>query len=310
MSVATVVFALAFVFMIGWHFYRQRKSKESLLAIEEKLKALVDQETSGKLLVATDEKELQLVLAQINRLLTLNQQQVAHYHKAKLEQRKMLANISHDLKTPLTVMIAYIEKLELDREMPEQERMRIIGRLHEKTEQVISQMNKFFALAKLEAGDELLPLRRMELNEVCRQSVLDHYEWLASTGMDVQIDIPEKPIYIQGNEEGLERVLSNLIANAIRYGYEGNVFGLSVTEEEGQAVVDVWDKGKGIPETEQERIFERMYTLDDARNPAFHGSGLGLSITKRLVVAMKGTITAISTPYQKTIFRCTFKKIR
>lgn len=310
MIVGMIVLALALVVALGWNYWRQRKWKNSLLVIHEKLKAMVDQETSEKLLVATDEKELQLVLAQINRLLDSNQKRLANYHKAKLEQRKMLANISHDLKTPLTVIIGYIEKLELDQGMPEQERRRIIGRLHEKTEQVISQMNKFFALAKLEAGDELLPLSRIDLNEVCRQSVLDHYEWLASTGMDVQIDIPEKPIYIQGNKEGLERVLSNLIANAIRYGYEGNVFGLSVTEEKGQAVVDVWDKGKGIPETEQERIFERMYTLDDARNPAFQGSGLGLSITKRLVVAMKGTVTAISTPYQKTIFRCTFKKIR
>lgn len=217
--------------------------------------------------------------------------------------------MSHDLKTPLTVILGYVEKLKLDQEMTEKERNEITVRLHQKTLSVIALMNKFFDLVKIESDDYAIPLSRIAINEICRKSVLEFFELLQGKGLQVEIDIPEQPYYILGNEEGLNRILSNLISNAIQYGSDGGVFGLTLREDRKYIAIDIWDKGKGIAEVHQDRVFDRLYTLDDARNPQFQGSGLGLSITKRLTESMKGSIHLSSKPYKKTVFTCVFKRI-
>ena len=132
---------------------------------------------------------------------------------------------------------------------------------------------------------------------------------LLSKGLQVEIDIPERNFYILGNEHALNRILSNLISNSIRYGSDGGVFGLTLREDKGSIAVEVWDKGKGIAEVHQDRVFDRLYTLDDARNPQFQGSGLGLSISKRLTEAMNGSIHLRSKPFEKTNFTCIFKQM-
>ena len=290
-------------------FNSKRKMKKDLQVIQEKMTDIIDQGTSEKLLFQTEEAVIRQFLIQINRLLDYNQKVIADYAKTKLELQKMLANMSHDLKTPLTVILGYVEKLSINETMSEDERKETVANLYRKTNNVISLINQFFDLVRLESGDSFLPLDRVHINEICRKNVLDFYGLLQAKKLQVEIDIPEQPLYIFGNEEALNRVLNNLISNAISYGSDGQVLGITLKEGEKDIVVEVWDKGKGISEIDQERVFERLYTLDDARNQAFQGSGLGLSITKRLVEAMRGTIQLESKPYVKTVFTCRFRKI-
>ncbi|MNJ58294.1 Alkaline phosphatase synthesis sensor protein PhoR [compost metagenome] len=120
--------------------------------------------------------------------------------------------------------------------------------------------------------------------------------------MEAVIEIPDHPIYAYGNEEALERIFANLLSNAIRYGRDGQTLGLTLFADESHVKVEIWDRGKGIQEQNLERVFERMFTLEESRNRSFQGSGLGLTITKRLVEAMDGTILLHSIPYQKTTF--------
>lgn len=153
----------------------------------------------------------------------------------------------------------------------------VIQRLNEKVNSLIALLNQFFDLVKIESEDYDIPLSKISLSEICRNSVLEFYDLLVSRNLRVEIDIPELPFYFLGNKDALHRILSNLISNSIRYGSDGGVFGLTVREEGEYVAVDVWDRGKGIAEVHQERVFERLYTLDDARNPQFQGSGLGLA---------------------------------
>lgn len=185
----------------------------------------------------------------------------------------------------------------------------MIQRLNDKVNSLVALLNQFFDLVKIESEDYEIPLSKISLNEICRQSVLEFYELLISQGLRVELDIPERPLYILGNEQALHRILSNLISNSIRYGSDGGVFGLTLREDGDSVAVDVWDRGKGITEVHQDRVFERLYTLDDARNPQFQGSGLGLSISKRLTESMKGSIQLTSTPFEKTMFTCVFKQV-
>lgn len=305
LSVIAVVLAI----INGLQYFSRRKLNQELQEVSETLADIVRRKSSEKVFIQTDHKNVQLFLVQINRLLDYNQKVRADYSKTKESLRKMLSNMSHDLKTPLTVILGYVEKLKLDQEMTEKERNEITVRLHQKTLSVIALMNKFFDLVKIESDDYAIPLSRIAINEICRKSVLEFFELLQGKGLQVEIDIPEQPYYILGNEEALNRILSNLISNAIQYGSDGGVFGLTLREDRKYIAIDIWDKGKGIAEVHQDRVFDRLYTLDDARNPQFQGSGLGLSITKRLTESMKGSIHLSSKPYKKTVFTCVFKRI-
>ena len=184
-----------------------------------------------------------------------------------------------------------------------------LSKVQDKTIEVLELINKFFDLAKLESGDKKVPLTKVNLNEICKKNILDFYDILMAKGIEVSIDIPEKSVYVLGNEEAFDRILNNLISNAIKYGSEGKIIGLKLRIEENYAYVDVWDKGKGIEEINKEKVFERMYTLDDSRNKYYEGSGLGLTITKRFVEKLGGEIYLHSVPYEKTVFTFKIKRI-
>ena len=303
LSIVVAVMAAA----TGWLYVSRRKMTRQLREITEQIAGIVERETAERALLPTGQPAIRHLLVQVNRLLDYNQKIIADYARAKDSQKKMIANMSHDLKTPLTVILGYAEKLHREPALTEQEARQLIQRLNDKVNGLIALLNQFFDLVKLESEDYEIPLSRISLSEVCRQSVLEYYDLLTSNGLRVELDIPERPCYILGNEHALHRILSNLISNAIRYGSDGGVMGLTVREEGAFAAVDVCDRGKGIAEKHQDRVFDRLYTLDDARNPQFQGSGLGLSISKRLTEEMEGTISLSSSPFERTTFTCLFK---
>ncbi|MCX2826862.1 two-component sensor histidine kinase [Bacillus pseudomycoides] len=290
--------------------YRIQKSKSANVRYTyEKLQDIVKQQTGEKLLVVTDDKELQKLLVAINHLLDAKQKTNADHAKVEISMRKMLSNISHDLKTPLTVILGYTEMLNVDKTISKEERQVLLEKVHLKTLEVMELIHKFFDLAKLESGDKAVEMTKVNMNEVCREKILTFYDLVTTKGFEVHIDIPEKNVYALGNTEVLGRVLNNLISNAIAYGYDGKTLGITLRDDDKCVYVDVWDRGKGIDESHIDKVFERMYTLEDSRNRLYQGSGLGLTITKRLVEALGGEIHLSSTPYKKTVFTIVLKKI-
>ncbi|MFJ7725100.1 sensor histidine kinase [Neobacillus sp. NPDC097160] len=308
-----VIFSLIIIFaLVGLNIlqYKSRSHhKENLTYIHKKLKQMIDGKTDEKLLLQTDDVELKQVLIEINRLLEHNQKMMASYNKTEISMRKMLSNISHDLKTPLTVVLGYIEIMLNEKNRNQEETEELLQKVHGKTVEVLDLIKKFFDLAKLESGDKDLPLTRVNMNEVCQKNILHFYEVLTTKGFDVAIELPETMLYALGNEEELDRVLNNLLSNAIQYGGEGKSLGLTLRSDEQSVYVDVWDNGKGISELHKDLVFERMYTLEDSRNKSYQGSGLGLTITKRLVEKMDGQIFLNSKPYEKTTFTVQLKRI-
>ncbi|WP_410771206.1 sensor histidine kinase [Fontibacillus sp. BL9] len=290
--------------------YANRKRSHQLRRMHEKLNVILAEDSSEKLLLFTEDPELRSILTDINRVLEYNQRILAERSGTEQSIRRMLSNISHDLKTPLTVVLGYIETIHLDPDMNAEERADLLVKVHRKANEVMEMIRQFFDLAKLESGDQPLPLARVHLNEVCRRNMLSFYDVLTGKDIEVEIKIPDEPIYAYANENALDRILNNLISNAIRYGSEGNVVGLTLRQESDQVCVDVWDRGKGIGEIHQNKVFERMYTLEDSRNKSYQGSGLGLTITRRLAQNMGGDITLYSRPYEKTIFTVQLKSFR
>lgn len=309
-----IIFLLALIVIllvtICFQYIERRHTKADLNYIREKINHIIAEKTGEQLLVFTADKSLIPLLIEINNLLEYSQVSQKNFLKAERSMRKMLSNISHDLKTPLTVVLGYIETMKLDNTIDYEERKALLTKMENKTIEVLELINKFFDLAKLESGDKDIPLTQVNMNEICRKSILAFYDILTSKGFQVIIDIPEENIYSKGNEEALERIMNNLISNSIKYGNDGIIVGLSLKADEEYVYVEVWDKGKGIGEIYKDRIFERMYTLEDSRNKLYQGSGLGLTITKRLVEKLEGEIFVNSKPNEKTSFTVKLKRIR
>ena len=133
-------------------------------------------------MVFTDHKVLTDLSGQINRVLLDRQKVKADYRKQEISQKKMLANISHDIKTPLTVILGYLEIMRL--EQAENETLR---KVEAKANQVMELINQFFTLAKLEAGDTNIKRTKIDINELCRENVLDFYELLLQKEFTVEL---------------------------------------------------------------------------------------------------------------------------
>lgn len=309
MVVFLSIIILLLIAVICFQYQGQKAQNSTIRYTHLKLQSIFAEHTSEKILAVTTNHELQQLFNAINGLLDHNQKIIATHRKVENSMKMMLANISHDIKTPLTVVLGYIEMLQLDTAISGEERQRLLSGVHSKTLEVLKLIHLFFDLAKIEAGDMDYPVTKINVNEICRKNILSFYEILTSMGIDIQIDIPETADFALGNEEALDRIMNNLLSNAIAYGAEGNVMGLAVRHDDRNIYIDIWDRGKGIDEYHIDRVFERMYTLEDSRNKSFQGSGLGLTITKRLIEILGGSIHLSSIPYEKTIFTVSLKRI-
>ncbi|MFD1412522.1 sensor histidine kinase [Oceanobacillus jeddahense] len=306
-----VLILFIFSTSVNVYFFRLHRNKQKeMIYMRDKLRSIIDIETRERILLQTDDKYIQSLLVQINRLIDENQETIANYKNIEHSMRKMLSNISHDLKTPLTVILGYTEMIHYNKNLAEDKREQFLQTIHLKTEEVLELINRFFDLVKLESGDKKISCSRIELCELSRKIILEYNEILIHKAFDVSIDIPDEAVYVWGSEEALESVLHNLISNAIQYGADGKMIRFQIRVTENTVYVEVTDKGKGISELHRDRVFERMYTLEDSRNNQYQGSGLGLTITKRFIEQMEGTISLDSVPFENTTFTVGLKRIR
>lgn len=305
---AVLVLLLLFV---SYRYYMVRKTvAEDIPYMTKKLNDIMEHQSAERLLLMTDEKPLRELLNSINALLDYHQEYTADGARVRMSMNRMLSNVSHDLKTPLTVILGYIETIQHDKRFSPEEQDDLLAKVNNKVAEVGNLISKFFDLAKLEADDWPITMEPLDVNEICRKTILGYYDTLTAKGFEVAIEIPEEPVFIEADGEALTRVLENLLSNAIRYGKGGQILGLALRQEKEAVFIDVWDRGQGIKEQDVHKIFERLYTLEDARSSSAEGSGLGLTIAKRLVERMKGSIDFSSVPFKKTVFTLKFKALK
>ena len=311
MSEATIIFFLSIcvavlVCVIVYQQFAFRTGTQAKLnGISQKLEEILDTDSDEKVMVFTDNPSLISLATQINRLLVDRQKVRADYRRSELASKRMLSNISHDIKTPMTVILGYLEIMRVNGD-PRQE---MLGKVEATAHRVMELITQFFTLAKLEAGDTELERSKLNLNEVCSENILSFYELLSTQDFQIEVDIPNAPIFVMSNSDALQRILFNLISNAIRYGADGKYLGMVLRSDEENAYIDIIDKGRGIPKEFADTIFDRLFTMEDSRNPRMQGNGLGLTIAKNLAVQLGGDITLTSQPNVKTVFTVTLKKM-
>lgn len=296
---AVILFLMGIILV---QYKKNEKRSHEISYIEEKIRTIMAEQSLERVQVVTSDKEIGRLNEAINELLDYNHKNLAAYNQTRTSMKKMLSNVSHDLKTPLTVVLGYLEMLTIKE--GEATELRVV---YQKVQEVLALINSFFDLAKLESGDKKTEISRIDLTETIRQSIVTLSLLLEKSGMEIEVSIPDQEYYILGNEEAIARIMENLISNAVKYGCDGKYLGIHFDIKEDKGMISVIDHGKGIERRNQKEVFERLYILEDSRSSKYQGNGLGLAITQALVQAMNGTIKVRSIPFKETVFTIEFQ---
>jgi two-component system phosphate regulon sensor histidine kinase PhoR len=217
-------------------------------------------------------------------------------------RRTFTANVSHELKTPLTAIGTLVDTLIEDEAMPAPTRRRFLGKIRDQNERLNRLVRDLLIISRLESEREALETRRLELTEVLGECVQTFAEVAQKKGIALVWLPPASPIPVRGNDEALCLVFNNLLHNAVAHTPAGGSITLTAEVAAGRVQVAVRDTGIGIEAEHLERIFERFYRVDRARARVAGGSGLGLSIVKHLTQALGGGVMVESRPGEGSVF--------
>ncbi|AEV85951.1 histidine kinase [Actinoplanes sp. SE50] len=218
--------------------------------------------------------------------------------RSEERQRRLVADVAHELRTPLSNLRGYLEGLADGVIEPTPE---LFASLHEETLLQRRILDDLQMLALAEAGDLAYHPEPLDLTELAETSVTAHRANAANAGLELILDAPE-PVLVTADPDRIRQVLGNLLSNAIRYTDAGGRVEVGVSRDPLTAILTVADTGVGMTAAEVSRVFDRFWRADPARQRTTGGSGLGLTIARRIVDDHGGNISAASEPGLGTTF--------
>ena len=232
---------------------------------------------------------------------------ISEIRRLERVRRDFVANVSHELKTPLTSIRGFVETL-LDGAIDDEEHnVRFLEKIENNVHRLNHLVTDLLSLARIEAETGILTLRSVDLQGIVSEGLKRHQETANGREQVLAFEPSEEAVRVLADLEALTQVIDNLVDNALKYTPDGGKVICRVRRENEDAVFEVVDDGVGIPLEDQARVFERFYRVDKARSRAVGGTGLGLSIVKHLVQTMKGTIELTSEPGEGSTFHVRLK---
>ena len=237
------------------------------------------------------DKYLADFLISLNHYLAQVEQHVLYSQKRELRFQKQIENISHDLRTPLTVIIGYLKWMQAnEQEQPvDEELVKNLAVLTNKAESMQSLVEQFYDYARLRSSDYQIHLKKVDLARVLKESLLGHYQLLEAAQLSVDIDIPDSAVYVSADENSLERIFNNLLQNAGRYADTFLHIRLSIQEQ--QVCISFQNNSQTLQEEDVPYLFEEFYMKDSSRHQV--GTGLGLAVARQLAKVMNGSLNVI-----------------
>ena len=218
-------------------------------------------------------------------------------------RREFSANVSHELKTPLTAIMGYAEIMENGLAQPK-DMTAFAGRIRKEAQRLIDLVQDIIRLSHLDEAGEQTPLEPVDLwalTQECAQRLAGQ-----AKARGVELVLSGERGMIMGLPQAAEEIVYNLMDNAIRYNVPNGRVEAEVFQESGRVVLSMADTGIGIAPEHQEKVFERFYRVDKSHSKATGGTGLGLSIVKHGAKLMNGLLTLKSKPGKGTVIRIVF----
>ncbi|MEC7564041.1 MAG: ATP-binding protein [Planctomycetota bacterium] len=230
---------------------------------------------------------------------------VTEIYRLENMRRNFVANVSHELKTPLASIQAYAETL-LDGAIHDSDNNTLfLTQIMEQSDRLNLLIQDLLSIARLESGDSIMDFASVNVTEIS-QRCLDNHQTRASKKNITLSSTQPNPVWVFAEADGLRQILDNLVDNALKYTPNGGQVTVDIQAESAAVLLKVVDTGIGISEEHKARIFERFYRVDKARSRELGGTGLGLAIVKHLVSAFGGDVQVFSEPDQGTTFQIEF----
>ncbi|MBB6673784.1 HAMP domain-containing sensor histidine kinase [Cohnella nanjingensis] len=226
--------------------------------------------------------------------------QYAHTRQVEQARAQLIGSLSHDLRTPLSIIQGYAETLQRGSAQDPDTRVRHSTILVQKSEYMNRLLGQLFRLAQLDDPSTAFRMDRGSIPNLLQSIIAEYVLVWNDQGIEWQADIPEPHAYALFDEASLTQAFRNLIDNAILHGSDGKYVGIRIRTSTESVQIDIEDRGKGIPEEELAHIFERFYRGDKGRRS--NGMGIGLSFANETVIQHGGSIAVRSAPASSTVF--------
>ncbi|WP_260411027.1 cell wall metabolism sensor histidine kinase WalK [Paenibacillus sp. JGP012] len=278
-------------FILTFFFFTRRIVKD-LMSLERGLQTISEGNLSYR--VSLDRQdELERVAHNINLMTERLQKQMLKEREIENSKMEMITGISHDLRTPLTSIIGYIELLRSNTFQNEEEYNRFVHNTYNKAIHLKKLLDDLFEYTKLTSVDAKLDYKQVDLYQLVDQLLFDFEPIAQENQIQLHRDIGDAPIMIRIDSNKIARAMDNLLMNALKYSFKPGIIDVRIKRETTWITIEIENNGTPLTNEQKSRLFDRFYKVDHSRSSEGiqTGSGLGLSISKNIVELHHGTIT-------------------
>jgi signal transduction histidine kinase len=285
----------------------ERGYQRSLIRISGELRQVAAGNWRLRLL-AKEDPAWNEILFTINELIAQLEAVQIEAFRSEAARKRLLSGISHDIRTPLTSIIGYVDALKDGLAATKEEQREYFDILSRKSNGLKELIENMFTMARLDADEMPLQEETLDWAEAVREALILFLPGMEQENIRLELQVPEQLFLIRADRTSLMRIMGNLFRNAQQHGKEGGMLGVELTESQHAYELIIRDSGPGIPEAELEQIFSRSFRGSQAAGSAKRGSGLGLAIAKSLIEKNGGSIGVQSVPWVETAFTITMPK--
>lgn len=286
--VALMVYVLS-IYLVA-HFHAKARVRKSISATGRMIHSYMHHDIEPDEVFPTAYAEVATQVVQIKSTMQRHEQAMRTETDRKND---LITYLAHDLKTPLTSVIGYLDLLEEASDMPTEQRKKYIHVTLEKSLRLEKLINEFFEITKYNLQQIVLEKETIDLSFLLMQLTDEFYPLLSAHGNTVELQAEEE-LTVYGDSMKLARVFNNILKNAISYSYPNTPIKVCAGKREKDIFICFINQGKTIPAEKLNAIFEKFFRLDEARSTNTGGAGLGLAIAKEIVTLHGGTINASS----------------
>ena len=282
-----MLYLLIIVSIVAVYFLTRLFSlKKEVKKISKQLQGYNNRKTNKKIDMKLLDNDIENLGLEINQLIDLHVKENMEKIRFENELKQAVSNMSHDLRTPLTSILGYIQMAESD-DVSDDEKKEYLSVAKKRAKRLEALLNGFFELSVIESIDYQLQSERLNIKNLTLDTLMGFYDRFNEKQIEPHISLPDQDIFITSDESTVTRVIENLISNAITY--SSKAVSITLEERDSTAAITISNDAPALTEEDVERFFDRFYMADQTRSGK--STGLGLSIVKSLMEKMKGNIT-------------------
>ena len=282
-----IVLIILLVLLCAGLAVRQAILEKGLRRAARRMREQMANETTARLALPCPSAGAEELLSCLNQLLELRQEERALYRRKEQELRRQIANVSHDLRTPLTSILGYLQLLEGEG-LPLEKRAEYLAVIEGRARTLQTFIAAFYDLSRIEGGELPLEREKVDLSRALSDQLAAAYEQIEAAGLAVEVDIAPGLPPVWADSGAVTRIFSNLLTNALRHGED--TLAVRLYREGGVILSAFSNRAEGLTAEDAAHVFERFYTADKMRTG--QSTGLGLAIVKALAERMGHTVAA------------------